>query len=254
MDHRHATYALVILLTALTMLGIACEGDALVNEAGEPATGEIFGRVIVGESPRSGVIVTIREEPRLTVVATRITDSSAYDVANPDPTGRLLDICLQAGATEYLSGPAAKSYLDESLFARAGITVRYMDYAGYPEYPQLHGPFEHAVTVLDSFRHGQPALLDVCADDRLEVVRGDAREKDTLVPLVRKADVLIPLAALVGAPACDQDRVAARTTNLDAVRLLLSLRSGAQRPRISPDSVNLGCRATSTPAMYRRLS
>lgn len=82
-------------------------------------------------------------------ITTRITSSADYDTSNPDPTGRLLDVCTQAGATEYLSGPAAKAYLDESPFARAGITVRYMDYAGYPEYPQLHGPFEHAVSVLD---------------------------------------------------------------------------------------------------------
>ena len=40
-------------------------------------------------------------------------------------------------------------YLDKALFAQAGVAVRYMDYAGYPEYPQLYPPFEHAVTVLD---------------------------------------------------------------------------------------------------------
>ena len=61
----------------------------------------------------------------------------------------MLDVCLQAGATEYLSGPAARAYLDESVFNRAGVSVRFMDYAGYPEYPQLHGPFEHAVSVID---------------------------------------------------------------------------------------------------------
>jgi hypothetical protein len=82
-------------------------------------------------------------------ITTRITDSSAYRLDNPDPSGRLLDICLQAGATMYLSGPAAKSYLDEDLFRKAGVAVQYMDYAGYPEYPQLHGPFEHAVSMLD---------------------------------------------------------------------------------------------------------
>ena len=82
-------------------------------------------------------------------IATRITDSAVYQLDNPDPSGRLLDVCLQAGATEYLSGPAAKSYLDEGLFRAAGVTVRYMDYAGYPEYPQLHGPFDHAVSVID---------------------------------------------------------------------------------------------------------
>jgi hypothetical protein len=91
----------------------------------------------------------IRAVCRVLGIATRITDSSAYSPDNPDPTGRLLDICRRAGATEYLSGPAAKAYLDEGLFRRAGVTVRYMDYAGYPEYPQLHGPFDHAVSVLD---------------------------------------------------------------------------------------------------------
>ena len=84
-----------------------------------------------------------------TPLPTRITDSAAYRLDNPDPSGRLLDVCVQAGATMYLSGPAAKAYLDEDLFRRAGVTVRYMDYAGYPEYPQLHGPFEHAVSVID---------------------------------------------------------------------------------------------------------
>jgi nucleoside-diphosphate-sugar epimerase len=87
----------------------------------------------------------------------------------------------------------------------------------------------HAVTVLDNFRYGQASLLDVCANTRLDIVRGDAREKATLEPLVAKADVLIPLAALVGVPVCEADKVAATTTNLDAIRLLLSLRSPAQR-------------------------
>jgi len=62
---------------------------------------------------------------------------------------RLLGLCQQAGATLYLSGPAAKSYLDETLFRDQGIEVEWMDYSGYPEYPQLHPPFEHGVTVLD---------------------------------------------------------------------------------------------------------
>ena len=47
------------------------------------------------------------------------------------------------------SGPSARAYLDEALFASQGITVRYMDYSGYPEYPQLYPPFVHEVTVLD---------------------------------------------------------------------------------------------------------
>jgi nucleoside-diphosphate-sugar epimerase len=87
----------------------------------------------------------------------------------------------------------------------------------------------HSVTVLDSFRYNQSSLLDVCQDERLSIVRGDAREEATLAPLVREADVLLPLAALVGVPVCEADPVAARTVNLDAILLLLKLRSPRQR-------------------------
>jgi len=64
-------------------------------------------------------------------------------------TERLLSLCQQAKATEYISGPAAKGYLDESLFSRAGIGVTFFDYSNYPVYPQLWGEFEHGVTILD---------------------------------------------------------------------------------------------------------
>ncbi|NOT53464.1 MAG: WbqC family protein [Deltaproteobacteria bacterium] len=81
-------------------------------------------------------------------IHTPLTWSSDYDIV-PGKTERLLALCQQAGATEYVSGPAAKSYLDETLFAEAGIGVRWMDYTGYPEYHQLSPPFEHAVSVID---------------------------------------------------------------------------------------------------------
>jgi hypothetical protein len=79
---------------------------------------------------------------------TRIVRDAAYP-AQGVKTERLLAIAGAAGAGCYLSGPSARAYFDESLFASAGIAVEWMDYAGYPEYPQLHGDFEHAVTVLD---------------------------------------------------------------------------------------------------------
>jgi hypothetical protein len=66
-------------------------------------------------------------------------------------TERLLAICRAAGADCYLSGPSAKNYFDEQMFASAGITTEWMNYEGYPEYPQIHGGFEHAVTILDLF-------------------------------------------------------------------------------------------------------
>ena len=64
-------------------------------------------------------------------------------------TDRLLSICIAAGATEYISGPSARSYMELGKFAAAGIAVRFVDYAGYPEYSQRHGDFVHGVTILD---------------------------------------------------------------------------------------------------------
>jgi nucleoside-diphosphate-sugar epimerase len=87
----------------------------------------------------------------------------------------------------------------------------------------------HEVTVLDSFRYGQTSLLDCCYHTKLNIVRGDCREKETLAPLVAKADLIIPLAAIVGAPACQANKEATVSTNLGAIKLLLKLRSPSQR-------------------------
>src|SRR5512139_704903 len=87
----------------------------------------------------------------------------------------------------------------------------------------------YEVCVLDSFLYGQASLLDCCAHPGFSVVRGDARDEATLKAAMAGADCLIPLAAIVGAPACQMDATAARTVNLDAIRLLLSLRSRGQR-------------------------
>lgn len=81
-------------------------------------------------------------------IDTPIVRSEAFTVGE-DRNQRLVEICQQAGADRYLSGPAARSYLDESLFAAEGIEVAWMDYAGYPEYEQPHPPFDHFVSVVD---------------------------------------------------------------------------------------------------------
>jgi WbqC-like protein family len=77
------------------------------------------------------------------------------------PTGssteRVVDLCRKAGADQYVTGPAARAYLDEGLFHDAGIDVVWFDYSGYPEYPQLHPPFDHRVSVLDLIVHTGPA-------------------------------------------------------------------------------------------------
>jgi hypothetical protein len=67
----------------------------------------------------------------------------------PGKNERLIDICRHVGATVYLSGPAAKGYLDEGLFAQHGIAVEWANYEGFPEYEQLYPPFVHGVSVLD---------------------------------------------------------------------------------------------------------
>jgi nucleoside-diphosphate-sugar epimerase len=87
----------------------------------------------------------------------------------------------------------------------------------------------HRVTVLDNFMFGQASLNHLCSDPNFDVCRGDARDPDVLKPLVKKADLIIPLAALVGAPLCDADKVGAETTNRDAVLALLKLMGGQQR-------------------------
>jgi hypothetical protein len=92
--------------------------------------------------------IFLTEIARLLGVHTRFVRDTAYP-AQGKKTERLLAIIRAAGADRYLSGPSAKSYLDEGLLADAGIAVEWMDYSGYPEYPQLHGPFEPAVSVLD---------------------------------------------------------------------------------------------------------
>ena len=63
-------------------------------------------------------------------------------------TDRLVQILLQVGATHYISGPSAKDYIENEKFVAAGITLEYMDY-NYPEYPQLHPPFDPNLSILD---------------------------------------------------------------------------------------------------------
>ncbi len=64
-------------------------------------------------------------------------------------TERLIEILKLLKATHYLSGPSAKNYIDETLFIQEGITLEWMDYSGYPEYPQLYPPFTHYVSIID---------------------------------------------------------------------------------------------------------
>jgi nucleoside-diphosphate-sugar epimerase len=86
----------------------------------------------------------------------------------------------------------------------------------------------HRVIAVDSFIYNQTSLLDCCNDEKLTVVRGDVRDERLLKPLAAKADVIIPLACLVGAPLCAQKPLEARSINLDAVKMLVDMTSANQ--------------------------
>jgi hypothetical protein len=81
-------------------------------------------------------------------IKTVIKNSSDYQLTE-GKTERLAGLCSQASATEYISGPAAKNYIDEQIFQDIGIKISWFDYDGYPEYPQLWGTYTHGVSILD---------------------------------------------------------------------------------------------------------
>jgi len=104
-------------------------------------------------SPRSAYLSQINVEFIRAIsdflgIDTRITHSSEYSYGG-DKSEKLLTLCKAAGADCYLSGPAAKSYLDISLFDQENMTVEWMDYSDYPEYRQTGGEFVHGVSILD---------------------------------------------------------------------------------------------------------
>jgi hypothetical protein len=110
------------------------------------------------------------------VIATRFLgiqcefiDSRSFD-AQGKKLERMLDVLRKVGATTYVSGPSARSYLDSDAFDAAGIKLVYKSYAGYPEYPQLYPPFEHAVSVLD--------LLFMTGDKAPDHIWGSKRDSE----------------------------------------------------------------------------
>jgi len=86
----------------------------------------------------------------------------------------------------------------------------------------------HSVTVVDTFRYAQSPLMDCCYYAGLTIVRGDARDRSFMAECVKGMDAIIPLACLTGAPVCDQDPLEAKSVNLDAILMLLELRSRNQ--------------------------
>jgi hypothetical protein len=81
-------------------------------------------------------------------IKTRLSWSHDYGLIE-GKTERLVDLVQKAGGSAYVSGPAARDYLDDAQFTAAGISLSWMDYSRYPEYEQLYPPFEHGVSIID---------------------------------------------------------------------------------------------------------
>jgi len=112
----------------------------LRSVATEPFLSVINERLIRALCERLGISVPLRR-------CSEILDRAELQAMGPSE--RLVAIARAVGATRYMSGPAARSYLDLDLFARAGLEVVWMAYDGYPDYPQLWGNFDPRVSVVD---------------------------------------------------------------------------------------------------------
>jgi len=93
-------------------------------------------------------IYAIKKISKLLDIDTKFLNSTDIKI-NGIKTEKIIHICQEVGATSYISGPAAKAYINENDFINAGITLKYKDYNSYPEYPQLWGKFDHNVSIID---------------------------------------------------------------------------------------------------------
>ena len=88
---------------------------------------------------------------------------------------------------------------------------------------------DYDVTVIDNFMYKQISLLECCYKKNLTVINGDARDKKLISKHMKNADYIIPIACIVGAPACGRDPIAAKTINFDAIKMILELRNKNQK-------------------------
>lgn len=87
---------------------------------------------------------------------------------------------------------------------------------------------KYEVMVIDNFMYDQTSLLDCCYDEKLHIIRGDVRNENLIAENLKEVDVIFPLACITGMPACNRDPITAKSINLEAIRLLLKLRSKQQ--------------------------
>ena len=87
----------------------------------------------------------------------------------------------------------------------------------------------HEVVVIDNFYYNQQSLLDQCIRENFSVVKGDVRDRELMKELMDDKEYIIPLAAMVGFPLCKKDEIAAKTINLEAIKMITELRRSDQR-------------------------
>lgn len=123
---------------------IRTEGFSTYSEA----VAELYEKASKLELLSEVNLLFIRAICEFSNINTTIRNCEEYELRG-DRVDRLINLCHQASANIYLSGPSAKNYFNESQFLDAGINVEWMDYSNYPEYAQVHPPFEHGVSMLD---------------------------------------------------------------------------------------------------------
>ena len=120
--------------------------------------------------------LTIALARELGITHTRFMRSSEIE-ATGKKTERLVQILTQVGATHYFSGPSARDYIEDDQFAAAGIRLEYVEY-NYPEYPQLHPPFDPQVSILDLlFNTGPEAMRYITMKEKQETKNKNAIRK-----------------------------------------------------------------------------
>lgn len=112
------------------------------------------------------IAITLQLAHELGIGKTRFLRSSELSGIQGQKTERLIQILARVGATQYVSGPSARDYIEEDAFREAGISLEYMTYE-YPEYPQLYPPYDPFVSILD--------LLFMTGDKAMDLITG--REK-----------------------------------------------------------------------------
>lgn len=113
-----------------------------------PVLSSLYEEAMEHELLSSVNYLFIKRICELLSISTPLRWSSEFEL-HPEKSRKLLNICKDLSADVYVSGPAAKDYLDCKIFEDEGVSVEWFDYSGFPEYEQLHPPFEHAVSIID---------------------------------------------------------------------------------------------------------